>query len=153
MDQGIIYEEGTPEQIFAHPATDRCRAFVQRLKTFHTEINSKSFDFLGAMSEINAFARRHLLNARQLLKFQQIFEELCVAVILPTLPDEGDWTLSFDAACQEDGSQCEALIRWAGAPFDPLTEGDPLSVKLALAKTLSSRYQHEDGINGITIVF
>ena len=41
MDQGVIYEEGSPEQIFEHPATDRCRTFVHRLKTFHAEICSK----------------------------------------------------------------------------------------------------------------
>lgn len=153
MDQGVIYEEGTPEQIFEHPATDRCRAFVHRLKTFHTEISSREFDFLGTASEIDAFARKHLLGADQSLKFQQIFEELCVSVILPILPPEGGWTMSFDAACREDGSQCEAVIRWAGAAYDPLTRGEEMSVKLALAKTKDSRWTCDDGVNTVTILF
>ena len=153
MDQGVIFEEGPPEQIFEHPATDRCRAFVQRLKTYHTEICSREFDFLGTASQIDAFARRHLLGADQSLKFQQIFEELCVAVILPTLPPEGGWRLSFDGACREDASQCEAVIRWAGAAFDPLTHGETLSVKLALAKTRDSRWSYADGVNTVTILF
>lgn len=153
MDQGVIYEEGSPEQVFEHPVTDRCRAFVHRLKTFHTEIVSKEFDFLGTASEIDSFARKHLLGADQSLKFQQIFEELCVSVILPTLPPEGGWTLSFDAACREDGSQCEAVIRWAGAAFDPLTQGETLSVTLALTKTQSSHWTCNNGINIVTILF
>ncbi len=153
MDQGVIYEEGTPEQIFEHPATDRCRAFVHRLKTFHAEISSREFDFLSTASEIDAFARKHLLGADQSLKFQQIFEELCVSVILPVLPPEGGWSLSFDAACQEDGSQCETVIRWAGMPFDPLTRGDVMSLKLALAKTKDSRWTCDDGVNTVTILF
>ena len=153
MDQGVIYEEGTPEQIFEHPATDRCRTFVHRLKTFHTEISSREFDFLGTASEIDAFARKHLLGADQSLKFQQIFEELCVSVILPVLPPEGGWTMSFDAACREDGSQCEAVIRWAGVPFDPLTQGETLSVTLALAKTQSSHWVCSGDINTVTVLF
>ena len=153
MDQGVIYEEGAPEQIFEHPLTDRCRAFVHRLKTFHAEICSKEFDFLGTASEIDVFARKHLLGADQALKFQQIFEELCVSVILPTLPPEGGWKLSFDAACREDASQCEAVIRWEGAAFDPLTQGETLSVKLALAKTKDSRWTCENGVNTVTILF
>ena len=153
MDQGVIYEEGTPEQIFEHPTTGRCKAFVHRLKTFHAEIASREFDFLGTASEIDAFARKHLLGADQSLKFQQIFEELCVTVILPTLPPEGGWTMSFDAACREDGSQCEAVIRWAGAAFDPLTQGEEMSIKLALAKTKDSRWSADDGVNIVTILF
>lgn len=153
MDQGVIYEEGTPAQIFEHPQTDRCRAFVHRLKTFHTEITSGTFDFLGTTSEIDVFARKHLLGADQSLKFQQIFEELCVSVILPALPPEGGWKLTFDAACREDGSQCEAVIRWAGVPFDPLTQGEELPVTLALAKTKNSRWTCDGGGNTVTILF
>ncbi len=153
MDQGVIFEEGTPEQIFDHPETDRCRAFVHRLKTFHAEITSTAFDFLGTASQIDAFARKHLLGANQSLKFQQIFEELCVSVLLPALPAEGGWTITFDAACREDGSECEAVIRWEGAPFDPLTQGEALSVKLAVAKTKDARWACDGAVNTVTIRF
>ena len=153
MDQGVIFEEGTPEQVFEQPTTDRCRAFVHRLKTFRLEITTPAFDFLGAASQIDSFARKHLLGADQSLKFQQIFEELCVSVILPALPREGGWILSFDAACREDASQCEAVIRWEGAAFDPLTQGEELSVKLALAKTKDSRWSCDGGVNTVTILF
>ena len=88
MDEGIVYEEGTPEQVFDHPKTDRCRAFVHRLKTLHLDIASKEFDFIGAAADIDRFARKQMLSAQQSLKYQQIFEELCVTSILPTLPDD-----------------------------------------------------------------
>ena len=153
MDQGVIYEEGTPGQVFEAPRTDRCRAFVHRLKTFHVDIRSREFDFIGTASQIDAFARRQLLSAGQSLKYQQIFEELCVSVILPALPEGGDWTVSFDAACREDGSECEATIRWQGAPFDPLTQGDELSVRLACARTRSCTHAYLDGVNAVNVVF
>ena len=152
MDKGVIYEEGTPEQVFEHPKTDRCRAFVQRLKTFHLEIASKAFDFIGTAADIDRFARRQLLGAQQSLKYQQIFEELCVTSVLPTLPDDA-CSLSFDALCSEDGSECEAIIRWKGEPFDPLTQGDALSVALAVSRTKSSTHAYADGVNTVTIVF
>ena len=153
MDQGLIYEEGTPEQIFEHPKTDRCRAFVHRLRTFHLEIASRSFDFLGAAGQIDQFARRQVLSAWQSLKYQQIFEELCVSVLLPALPAEGGWTVTFDAACREDGSQCEAVLTWQGAPLNPLEAGDELSVRLALSKTRDSGYSYADGVNRVTVTF
>ncbi len=151
MDEGVIYEEGSPEQVFESPKTDRCRSFVHRLKSLHIDI-SKKFDFIAAAEEIERFANKHLLGAKQSLKYQQILEELCVATILPNLPD-GECDLSFNALCREDGSECEAIIRWSGGEFDPLTRGDELSVALALGKTKSSSHAFADGVNTVTIVF
>ena len=152
MDEGVVYEEGTPEQVFDHPKTDRCRAFVHRLKTLHLDIASKGFDFIGASTDIDNFARKQLLGAQQSLKYQQIFEELCVTSILPTLPDDG-CSLSFDALCSEDGSECEAVVRWKGDEFDPLTQGDKLSAALAVSRTRSSAHAYADGVNTVTVVF
>ena len=152
MDEGVVYEDGTPEQVFDHPRTDRCRAFVHRLKTLHIDIASKEFDFIGAAGDIDRFARKQLLGAPQSLKYQQIFEELCVTSILPALPDDG-CSLSFDALCSEDGSECEAVIRWSGEEFDPLTQGDELSRTLALSKTKSSAHAYAGGVNTVTVVF
>ncbi len=152
MDEGVVYEEGTPEQVFDHPKTDRCRAFVHRLKTLHLDIASREFDFIGAAADIDRFARKQLLSARQSLKYRQIFEELCVATVLPTLP-EGGCSLSFDALCSEDGGECEAVIRWEGEAFDPLTQGDRLSAALAVSRTKSSAHTYAGGVNTVTIVF
>ena len=152
MDEGVVYEDGSPDQVFDHPKTDRCRAFVHRMKTLHLEIASKEFDFIGAAADIDRFARKQLLSARQSLKYQQIFEELCVTNILPTLPD-GGCELSFDALCSEDGSECEAVVRWRGEEFDPLTHGDELSAALAVSKTKSSAHSYADGVNTVNIVF
>lgn len=31
LDEGIIMEEGTPKEMFAHPRTERCRAFLSKI--------------------------------------------------------------------------------------------------------------------------
>ena len=138
--------------MFDHPKTDRCRAFVHRLKTLHLDIASKEFDFIGAAADIDRFARKQMLSAQQSLKYQQIFEELCVTSILPTLPDD-ECSLRFDALCSEDGSECEAVVRWKGEAFNPLTQGDELSAALAVSRTKSSKHTYADGVNTVTIVF
>ena len=152
MDQGVIYEEGAPEQIFEHPRTERCQAFVLRLKTYHCEITTKSFDFIGAATDIDNFARKQLLSARQSLKFQQIFEELCVACILPRLPEKG-CHVDFRAMCSEDGSECRVVISWPGKAFNPMQEGDAISVKLALSRTKDHSYEYAEGKNTVKVLF
>ncbi len=152
MDQGVIYEDGTPEQVFGHPKTDRCQAFVLRLKTYRCTITTKDFDFIGASTDIDSFARKQLLSAQQSLKFQQIFEELCVSCVLPQLPEAG-CHVDFVAACSEDGSECRVVLTWSGEAFDPLQQGEEISVKLALNRTKDHSYEYADGKNTVKILF
>lgn len=152
MDQGVIYEDGTPEQVFGHPKTDRCQAFVLRLKTYYCEITTKDFDFIGAAADIDSFARKQLLSAQQSLKFQQIFEELCVACILPRLPEQA-CHVNFGAMCSEDGGECRAIISWSGEAFDPMQKGDEISMKLALSRTRDHSYEYTDGKNTVSVLF
>ncbi len=152
MDQGIIYEEGTPEDIFGNPRKQRTRVFVKQLRNFHYDIESRNFDFVAVANSLAEFAHRQALSPAQNLKFQQLFEEMCVSVILPVLPDAG-MSLSFDASCSEGGEACEVIMRWEGKRFNPMEEGDELAVKIALAKTKSANYSYESGSNLIQINF
>ena len=138
--------------MFGHPKTDRCQAFVLRLKTYRCTITTKDFDFIGASTDIDSFARKQLLSAQQSLKFQQIFEELCVSCVLPQLPEAG-CHVDFVAACSEDGSECRVVLTWSGEAFDPLQQGEEISVKLALNRTKDHSYEYADGKNTVKILF
>jgi|GEM_PF-918509 len=152
MDQGIIYEEGAPEDIFDHPRKQRTRIFVKQLRNFHYDIESRNFDFVAVANSLAEFGYRHALSSAQNLKFQQIFEEMCVSVILPALPDAG-LLLSFDASCAEGGEACEVIMHWEGKRYNPIEEGDELSMKIALAKTEKANYSYENESNLIKISF
>ena len=152
MDQGIIYEEGTPEAIFDHPQKQRTRIFVKQLQNFHYDIESRNFDFVEVANRLTEFAHRHALSSAEDLKFQQLFEEMAVSVILPLLPELG-MRLSFDASCAEGGEACEVIMGWEGERFNPLEEGDELAVKIALANTKSARFSYENGSNRIQVNF
>ena len=45
MDEGIIYEEGTPEEIFEDPKKDKTLQFVKKLFVLEEEILSRDYDF------------------------------------------------------------------------------------------------------------
>ena len=52
MDEGVVYEEGTPEDIFRNPKKDKTRQFIQRLKVFSKEFGKDSFDLYEMNSSI-----------------------------------------------------------------------------------------------------
>ena len=45
------------------------------------------------------------------------------------------------------------LISWSGEAFDPVREGDELSVKLALSRTKDHSYEYADGKNIVKVLF
>ncbi len=141
MDQGGIYEDGTPEQIFEHPQKDRTRIFIKRLKTFEREIKSATFDFIEVSNCIEEFGHRHFLSQRQINGLQAIFEELCVQILIPrskVLPVE------FSAEVSEIDGSCDAEIEYSGPEYNPFTDkADDLSVRLLLGMTKEHRWTFE----------
>ncbi len=87
MDQGIIYEEGTPEQIFDHPVKERTRAFVNGLKVLHIHVNSESFDFIGTQSQIEEYCYKNQISVKTAYRISSVFEELCVQILMPILSE------------------------------------------------------------------
>lgn len=130
MDEGVIYEEGTPEQIFDNPRKERTRAFVKRLKTFEREINTLDFDFIAVSTDLEEFGRRLLLSRRQINGLQLVFEELCMQTILKQGAQV--FPLKFSVAASELDGSCQISIAYAGPVFDPFAElEDDLSIILA----------------------
>jgi len=76
MDQGLIYEEGTPEQIFEHPQKERTRAFINRIRSFTYRIDSPDYDLYAMNAEIEAFCEKQILPKKTRHNLLLLVEEL-----------------------------------------------------------------------------
>lgn len=59
MNEGIIYEDGTPQQIFENPVHSATKAFVQRIRKEVFEVDGLDFDMLGMRSRIDGFCNKY----------------------------------------------------------------------------------------------
>ncbi|MBQ9008887.1 MAG: amino acid ABC transporter ATP-binding protein [Clostridia bacterium] len=75
MDEGGIYEDGTPEQIFEHPQRINTRRFIRKLKVLELEINSRDYDFLGMSGQIRTYCNKNQISPRKANYIQLAFEE------------------------------------------------------------------------------
>lgn len=75
MDEGIVYEEGTPEQIFNHPEKEKTKAFVNRIRSFSYHIGNARFDLYQMNAEIESFCEKHFLGYQQRHDILLILEE------------------------------------------------------------------------------
>lgn len=147
MDEGVIYEEGTPEQIFEQPHRERTRAFVKRLKTYVFETHSKDFDFLGVSGALEEFGLKQALSQKQIHRIQLVFEELCIHILRPKLPEK-DPFLRFTVEYADTDNTVALEICCNGSEIDPLTgDTDDLSALLIKRMTQDFTATYENGIN------
>ena len=102
MDQGEIYEDGSPEQIFDNPQRERTRQFIKRLKVMDERITSKGFDFLGINSHIEEFGRKNMMSAKAIHNATVVFEEFCMQMLLPRSTDTPDIRILLEYSEEHD---------------------------------------------------
>ncbi len=109
LDQGIVYEEGTADQIFNHPQKESTRLFVSEHQLLKRSFYKNELDYLGFVSEINEFALRQLFTPK-LVKRVEAIEDIYLHMILPSLDEKTQMNFSLEHS-EKNGSCC-ILFRW-----------------------------------------
>jgi len=144
LDEGGIYEDGTPEQVFDHPQKEKTRQFIQRLKVFRYRVASDGFDFMEMNTAIESFAYRHMMEPRLTRKLLAVAEELGVQIVLR----ENKKFTSMDISVEysEEKNEVQVNISFPDVGFDPLRDGNDISLAIVRNAVKSIRYAVEDGI-------
>lgn len=106
MDQGIIYEDGTPEQIFDNPKEDRTRTFVNRIRDLHYTIRSSRYDLYELQSCMKQFCERYFLPYQTTFRVQLLADEVLQIVPL----DKGEIDLALRYSEKEEAVSLELLM-------------------------------------------
>ncbi len=150
LDQGIIYDEGTPEEIFNSPKKERTRAFVKHLKVMEEKITSSDYDFIAVNEDLKNFGNKHQLSSQRITNMQRLFEELMAQNVIPRLGTKFDLTVTAEYA---DNSDClEMLFVWIGEPYNPLVDGDELSRTIAESAISDSHYEYAEKENQLKVI-
>ena len=75
MDEGIIYEEGTPEQIFEKPEKKNTRIFVNRIRECRHIVTEQN-DFYGMMGHFVNFCQRNCFSRKTIDDIYHLVEEI-----------------------------------------------------------------------------
>ena len=141
MDQGGIYEDGTPEQIFDDPQRERTRQFIRHLKVLEYSITSPNFDFIGFNTQIEEFGRKHRISQRTIYNIQAYVEEMCVQIILPNMADRFELLVTIEYSEEQDDA--DVVVRYSGSAFDPTKTDNDLSLLLANKATQNIVYSFD----------
>ena len=75
MDEGGIYEDGTPDEIFDNPGKENTRRFVKKLKVLTLDISSRNYDFLSMASMIENYCSKNEIAMACTKRILLVFEE------------------------------------------------------------------------------
>ena len=153
MDEGIIYEEGKPGDIFENPQKEKTRIFIQRIRKLNENIISQDFDLYKLNANIELFCARHTADKRTVSHIQLVVEEVLGQMLLPLFAGEPEIDLTVEYS--EKTGDFQLLFDYAGPQHNPflfLPDEDNLSLRLIEKLTKSSSYSANADGNHLAIV-
>lgn len=167
MDEGGIYEEGTPDEIFDSPKKELTRRFIKGLKIFEAVIDRKDYDFIGFGAALDSYLLKNDVAPAQKYRIRLAIEELVQQILLPVY--EQPFKQSFKQLSEHpferpseqlseqpfirvnveyspgDGA-CLIDVKYKGGLFDIHDTGNDLSLAVlkSIAKDLEYRFHEED---------
>lgn len=136
LDDGGIYEEGTPNEIFTNPKREKTRRFIQHLHVTEFTIRNGVFDFPGSVSKIDTFCRKNMAGAKQEMKLQLVFEELMQGILLSSLNVKNIYAA---VEYSEGSGEIMLDVKYDG-PMMNISEGDDVSYSLVKAESSDIQY-------------
>ncbi len=149
MDQGVIYEDGTPQEVFDNPKKDRTRAFVKRLKVLSLSIESPDYDFISMSEKLQTYGEKNMFGKKRTMALRLLFEEIASLNIIPN--SSLSFPLSVSAEYDDANDLLEMRFEWNGTEYNPLLKADEISIKLINAQIKSSKFIYEDGRNKLIL--
>lgn len=153
MDEGGIYEDGTPDQIFENPQQENTRRFVRRLKVLELNIESRDYDFFGMAGKLEQYCSKNQIPHKIANHIQLTFEELVHQMLIPALKSPRIQVITEYSGADE---QATMTVHYNGSKQDILETGDELSKALLMGITKDISYEEadeDDFSNCLTLVF
>ncbi|MBM4226923.1 MAG: ATP-binding cassette domain-containing protein [Gammaproteobacteria bacterium] len=151
MDEGGIYEQGTPEQIFESPQREKTRAFINRVRSYVCSLDSPDFDLYALNADLEAFCEKQILPRKTRHNLLLLVEEL-LQLHRPRL---GSAPLNIQVSYSEKTEVLELQFEQRGPRFDPLEasdQEDDLGLILIRSFAEDISFAHEQGVNRLTLI-
>lgn len=151
MDQGVIYEDGTPEQIFDNPEKTLTKVFIRRIRAYDFWIEDRNYDQIGLMAGLHTFCNRYSMKESTVGRIENLVRD-SLAICFRNNPDSGN--MRVRVTYSESDSEAKVKLRSAPeqvtfiCPDSPCGELDNIK-----SNCESVRERLEDGYLKLTLSF
>jgi len=149
MDEGVIYEEGPPRQIFENPQKAKTKAFINRIRSFHYQIDSPDYDLYAMNGEIEHFCEKHVLSKKTTNNVLLVLEELLVIHNAQSKEIDVNLTLSYSE--KRDSLEITFAARGDEGNMLEKTPADDMGLMILQKMTDQVTYHRAEGRNVLTV--
>lgn len=82
VDDGMVCEEGTPNQIFEHPKNERTKEFIFHTQSWDYQIMDRSYDYKAINKSMLAFLNANYIGKKTITTMIQLLDETFNSVLL-----------------------------------------------------------------------
>lgn len=150
MDEGIIYEEGSPQTIFTNPQKEKTKAFINRVRSLNYAIDTPNYDLYEMNAEIEMFCEKHILSKKLTNNTLLIIEELLSIFARSALK----YNIQIALAYSEKVHSLDIHFSYHGKSLnllESLHEDDELSINIINNLSENIDYHFDQEINHIKI--
>jgi len=145
MDEGGIYEEGSPDDIFSNPKKPKTQNFIFNIRSFNYEASSSDFDYVEMLSGVENFCFRNAIEKKTANILLLLAEELVINIVMPKYK-----ACSLNLRFAEKLESYELSVAYNGENQDALeSSGDDLSAILVRKSAKSTRHEYIPGDTAI----
>ena len=149
LDEGEIYEQGSPDKIFDNPSRSRTKAFVSNQRIIDISIDGSDYSINQINNKLNDYCKSQKLNDKLTYNIRSVFEELIIETILNHKKD-----CFVSLSLFYDGKDIEYKIKFSGDRYDPYIEDDSFSMTIFKNNIKDYSYQyHEHALNPNSLKF
>ena len=145
MNEGIIYEDGAPEQIFDHPQKEKTRVFINQIRECHYSIRTKGYDFYEMMARIAEFGDKYNFREKTVEEIIHVIEES----VLILGADNG---IEVNVSYSEKSSDIELNVSTKAVLPEEVLENEDNFVGVAILKGIAKKFRFESGDQGSRII-
>ena len=140
MDEGGIYEDGSPEDIFDNPKKELTRVFIRKLKVFEELIDSKDFDFYGFDARLEQYFLQNDVSSSDKNHIRLIIEETVQQILFSKFKKP---FIRIKAEYSMQDESCTVTINYKGEKFDINDTDNVLSLKIIQNLSESLEYSYD----------
>lgn len=148
MDQGIVYEENTPEELFDNPQKELTRIFINRIRETRFTLDSDTLDYYGLMRSIISFGEKYGIPIQTITNMEHAVEELTTVTgvvkgsliaisysekeSLAEIRFEIPEAIGRDVLDKEENGLSKSILLGITSSFDWETEGDTTTIRMKM---------------------